>query len=201
MHHQNSPSRLTASAVGCLLFGSVLLSGCTTDTDSNLRVDDQLVTRCRTALKTHLKKGFNRDIAFYVDLSRPSNENRFFVLDLQRNQLLARGLCCNGRTDGKGNVLYSNRNGSNCSSHGAAKVSYRYRGQFGKAYKLEGLERSNSNMFSRAVVLHAHGCIPDAPQQGSICVSEGCPTVNPALLETLAGYIDHSAKPILLYIE
>lgn len=193
--------RFVTVAFGMLLFGSVLFSGCSTDSEPRLQTDEALVTRCRSALTPHLKRGFNRDVAFYVDLTRPSNQNRFFVLDLRSNQVLAKGLCCNGRTDAQGNVLYSNRNGSNCSSHGAAKVSYRYRGQFGKAYKLEGLEETNSNMFTRSVVLHSHSCIPETPQAGPICVSEGCPTVNPAFLETLAGYIDHSAKPILLYIE
>ena len=169
-----------------VVLGTTLLGGCSTAAEPP---------------KPHLKRRFNQDVAFYVDLTRSSNQNRFFVLDLHRNQVLAKGLCCNGRTDAQGNVLYSNESGSSCSSRGAAKVSYRYRGQFGKAYKLEGLEASNSNMFARFVVLHAHGCIPSEPQQESICVSEGCPTVNPAFLETLAGYIDRSPKPILLYIE
>ena len=186
---------------GKLLLGLFMLVGCASNEEPAAESDTMAVARCCPALPRFRQQGFNRDVAFYVDLTRPSNEERFFVLDLRRNQVLAKGLCCNGRTDAQGRVLYSNTYGSNCSSRGAAKVSYRYRGQFGKAYKLEGLEPSNSNMFARSVVLHAHGCIPAATQQAPICVSEGCPTVNPAFLETLAGYIDRSAKPILLYIE
>ena len=194
-------NRVSPSLLASVLLGGVVLTGCFTDTAPTVQVDEEFVTHCRKMLKPHLKRGFNQGVAFYVDLTRPSNQNRFFVLDLRHNRVLARGLCCNGRTDAQGHVLYSNENGSNCSSKGAVRISYRYRGQFGKAYKLEGLERSNSNLFARAVVLHAHGCIPPAPQPESICVSEGCPTVNPAFLKALAGYIDHSAKPILLYIE
>ncbi|WP_345233202.1 murein L,D-transpeptidase catalytic domain-containing protein [Hymenobacter saemangeumensis] len=189
-------TRFAIATVSCLLLGS-----CHTEPKPRPQPEEALLMRGRSALKPHLKQGVNRDIAFFVDLTRPSGQNRFFVLDLRHNQVLAQGLCCNGRTDAQGRVLYSNTYGSNCSSHGAAKVSYRYRGQFGKAYKLEGLEQSNSNLFKRAVVLHAHSCIPEAPQQAPICVSEGCPTVSPAFLETLAAYIDHSAQPILLYIE
>ncbi|MBF9239522.1 murein L,D-transpeptidase catalytic domain family protein [Hymenobacter sp. BT683] len=152
-------------------------------------------------MRHHLKPGVNQDMAFYADLSRPSDQNRFFVVDIQHNRVLAQGLCCNGRTDVLGNVRYSNTYGSKCSSRGVARVAYRYRGQFGKAYKFQGLDPTNSNMFARAVLLHAHGCIPPQPQPEPICVSEGCPTVNPAFLETLAGYTDHSPKPILLGIE
>jgi hypothetical protein len=190
-----------ASGVLCAALVGTFLAGCAPENERIDEGDGLSVARCRTALQPYSKQLFNRNVAFYVDLSRPSGQSRFFVLDLKHGQVLARGLCCNGRTDVQGNVQYSNTYGSSCSSHGVAKVSYRYRGQFGKAYKLEGLESSNSNMFARAVVLHAHSCIPAEPQPSPICVSEGCPTVNPAFLVTLAGYIDHSAKPILLYIE
>lgn len=194
------PLRVCAVVLISVLSGT-FLSACSARNEPTEQANELVVARGRSALKPRLKRGFNQDVAFYVDLSRPSNQNRFFVLDLQHNRVLAQGLCCNGRTDAQGHVLYSNTYGSNCSSRGAAKVSYRYRGQFGKAYKLEGLEPGNSNLFTRAVVLHAHGCIPAEPQPGPICVSQGCPTVNPAFLETLAGYIDPSAKPILMYIE
>jgi hypothetical protein len=51
------------------------------------------------------------------------------------------------------------------------------------------------------VVLHAHSCVPDdenAPLP--ICQSNGCPTVSPNFLQTLAAYIDKSKKPVLLWI-
>ena len=187
--------------LGSILLATGLLNGCSTDSKPAQHADKALITHCLATLKPYLKRGFNRGVAFYVDLTRPSNQPRFFVADLQRNRFLAQGLCCNGRTDTQGNVIYSNQPNSSCSSRGAAKVSYSYHGQFGKAYKLEGLEPSNSNMFARAIVLHAHSCIAAEPQSAPICVSKGCPTVNPAFLATLAGYIDHSAKSILLYIE
>ena len=183
------------------LIGLLFLIGCSSNKESATESDAIVLARCRPALQRFLKPSFNRDVAFYVNLTRPSGEKRFFVVDLRRSQVLAEGLCCNGLTDAKGNVQYSNTYGSSCSSHGVAKVSYRYRGQFGKAYKLEGLEPTNSNMFARAVVLHSHSCIPAEPQPEPICVSEGCPTVNPAFLETLSEYIDGSSKPILMYID
>ena len=198
--HTYSRCRLAALLLSLLQMTSILCS-CTSKNTLTDQADEALVTRCRIALKPYIKRGFNPKVAFYIDLTRPSNQYRFFVLDLHRSLVLAQGLCCNGRTDAKGTVIYSNIVNSNCSSHGVAKVSYAYQGQFGKAFKLEGLEPSNSNMFARAVVLHAHSCIPAEPQQEPICVSEGCPTVNPDFLKELSRYIENSPKPVLLYIQ
>lgn len=151
------------------------------------------------SLEPHLSSEYNQSIAFYADLTLPANQYRFFVLDFQERKVLEKGLCLNGREDDQGNVIYSNTPDSNCSSRGIAKVSYRYNGSFGKAYKLVGLEESNSNMFRRAIVLHAWSGVPDAPVEYEPIQSQGCPTVNPAFLEILSGYIDSSSKPILLY--
>ena len=152
-------------------------------------------------LNPHLKKGFNTEYAFYADLSRPSSEYRFFVINLKTRKIERKGLCCNGVTDPEGKVVYSNRPGSNCSSRGAYSIGHRYTGAYGTAYKLHGLEKTNSNAFRRFVVLHAHRCVPYAPVFFSICESEGCPTVNPDFLRELQPYINRSEKPLLLYIQ
>lgn len=150
-------------------------------------------------LKKYATASYNQRVGFFLDLSRPSGQQRFFVVDLKRRKVLAAGLCCSGRTDAHGRVLYSNTPDSNCSSRGLAKVSYAYSGRFGRAYKLVGLQKTNSQIFKRFIVLHAHKCVPATAQQQPLCRSQGCPTVNPAFLRTLSTYIDHSAKPILLY--
>jgi hypothetical protein len=150
-------------------------------------------------LKPYLSTRYNQDVAFYADLSLPARKNRFFVLDLKERRILEEGLCLNGLTNKNGNVIYSNKPGSNCSSRGVAKVSYRYHGKFGKAYKLVGLEATNNNMMRRAVVLHSYPAIPLLPLM--YVESQGCPTVSPQFLETLSTYIDGSKKPILLYTQ
>jgi hypothetical protein len=110
-------------------------------------------------------------------------------------------------THGSGNqgisdsIIFSNKPGSNCSSPGRYKTGKPYYGKFGLAYKLYGLDKSNSNAFNRFVVLHAHCCVPDmeiAPQK--ICMSWGCPTVSPLFLNHLKKYIDQSARPLLLWV-
>ena len=160
---------------------------------------DPLVQRYVTRLRHYAKPGYNQRIAFYLDLTRPSGQPRFFVLDLPHGRVLARGLCASGRTDAQGRVLYSNVPDSHCSSRGLAKVTTAYTGRFGRAYKLVGLQASNRNVFRRFIVLHAHGCVPTEPQPDPICLSQGCPTVSPEFLVTLSRYLDRSPQPILLY--
>ena len=151
-------------------------------------------------LKSYTSSKYNSDIIFYADLSKSSNDYRFFVINLKDSSIINKGLCCNGKTDDKGNTLYSNIPGSNCSSKGVYKIGNSYTGKFGKAYKLYGLSVTNSNAYARCVVLHSHWSIPRNLTGLPICESYGCPTVNSDYLKELSEYISKSKKPILLVI-
>ncbi len=148
------------------------------------------------------KNGFNSSYAFVVDMKEHSGNKRFYVYDLDKDSVLSSGLV----THGYGNnseqaVQFSNVVGSNCSSLGHYKIGKAYNGRFGLAFKLHGLDKTNSNAINRFVVLHSHPCVPDnAVYPSGICMSQGCPTVSPAYLQTLKGYIERSSKPVLLYI-
>ena len=86
-------------------------------------------------------------------------------------------------------------------SVGKYKIGSSYSGRFGLAYKLYGLDSSNSKAYERAIVLHSHKQVPDAEAYpGYIIVSAGCPTVSPAFLGVLNKYITASRKPILMWI-
>ena len=50
--------------------------------------------------------------------------------------------------------MLSNEDGSHLSSVGRALVAERYEGRYGVAYRLDGLEATNSNLRPRCVVLH-----------------------------------------------
>lgn len=147
-----------------------------------------------------LKEHYNPSIAFLVDMSMPSGKKRFFVYNMAKDSIELMGLVTNGNTlDNK--PVFSNTPGSNCTSLGRYKVGYPYQGTFGLAYKLYGLDDSNSKAFERFVVLHSHRCVPDyEAQPADICTSWGCPTVSPAFLMKLKTYIDKTQQPILLYI-
>lgn len=145
-------------------------------------------------------KDSTADIVFYVDLSRDRNDYRFFVLNTKDSTILEEGLCLNGKTNSKGDVIFSNKIGSNCSSKGVYKIGNEYIGQFGKAFKLHGLDSTNSNAFARCVVLHSYVGIPENPTVVNVLgVSEGCPTVNPSYLEQLDYYIkNHDVKYLII---
>jgi hypothetical protein len=141
---------------------------------------------------------YNPAVACYVDLTYPDNSYRFFVLDLARRKVLIRGVCLNGLTDEQGRVRYSNEVNSNCSSRGLASIGERYVGSFGRAFRLYGLEASTRNLRRRAVVLHSWAGVPARPTAEHPIQSEGCPTLNPLVLDTVAAIIARSPKPILL---
>ena len=145
---------------------------------------------------------YNDHICFLIDMSLPSGQNRFFIYDLKKDSLknaglVAHGNCFQNWLEGR---RYSNEVGCGCTSLGKYKIGYPYTGRFGYSYKLYGLDSSNSNAFERTVVLHSYASVPDSPVTDDICQSNGCPMVSPAFLEVLKPVINHSDKPVLLWI-
>ena len=149
------------------------------------------------------QKKFNSNICFLVDMDIPSGSNRFFIYDLKTDSitdagLVAHGSCNEAWLQGR---KYSNEEGSGCTSPGRYKVGNAYTGSFGRSYKLYGLDSSNSNAYSRFVVLHSYECVPDNEVDPyPICQSRGCPMVSNNFMKKLETIIDKSSKPILLWI-
>jgi hypothetical protein len=148
------------------------------------------------------RKNFNDRYCFLIDMGLPSGQNRFFIYDMKKDTVtrsgpVAHGNCFEWWLEGR---RYSNKVGSGCTSLGRYKIGQPYTGKFGYSYKLHGLDSSNSNAYERTVVLHSHSCIPENAVADEICQSNGCPTVSPALLTHLKFIINHSEKPVLLWI-
>ena len=148
------------------------------------------------------QNNYNENTCFLIDMSLPSGQNRFFVYDLKKDTLQAAGLVTHGRCneDWLEGRKYGNTVGCGCTSLGKYKIGYSYTGRFGLAFKLYGLEKTNSNAFSRFVVLHSHSCVPESEITDNICQSDGCPTVAPGFLQQLKVIINESKKPVLLWI-
>lgn len=149
------------------------------------------------------QKGYNTSVCFLIDMRVASGSNRFYVYNLKTDSIDAAALVTHGRCNK--NWLqgrqYGNKVGCGCTSLGRYKIGAAYQGRFGLAYKLHGLDSSNSNAFKRYVVLHSHNCVPaQEVDPYPICQSDGCPTVAPGFLKTLAKIIDASQQPILLWI-
>jgi hypothetical protein len=146
---------------------------------------------------------FDDKYCFLVDMRISSGRNRFFVYNLDTDSVEIAGLVAHGSGIGNNSdtPAFSNTPNSYCTSLGKYKIGKSYSGKFGLAYKLYGLDKTNSKAFDRFVVLHAHECVPnDEVAPSPICESWGCPTVSPAFLTQLQPYINASAKPILLWI-
>lgn len=106
---------------------------------------------------------YNQCVAIMVDYGIPSGANRLFVWDLQNDQLLYSCLVAHGRGhihDKFAPVHFSNEEGSHLSSLGRCRIAERYHGHYGLAYRLDGLDSTNSNVRKRCIVLHAHKAVP-----------------------------------------
>lgn len=148
------------------------------------------------------KNNYRDDYFFLLDLDIPSNKNRFFIFDLKKDSIVKSGLVTHGNCNQYwlDKVRYDNTVGCGCSSLGKYKIGYSYFGRFGLAFKLHGLDSSNSNAYKRYVVLHSHECVPGYEVEDEICQSNGCPTVSPDFLKELEVLIKSSKKPTLLWI-
>lgn len=168
----------------------------------NPAVNARLDEKAADAKTFVARKGYNTNTCFFIDMSLPSGQKRFFIYDLKRDSVLNSGLVTHG------NCMeywleekrYSNVVGSGCTSLGKYKIGNPYTGKFGYAYKLYGLDSSNSNAFARAVVLHSHECVPENEVADEICQSNGCPTVAPGFLKQLKTILNSSRKPVLLWV-
>lgn len=146
---------------------------------------------------------YNPHIAFLVDMSLASGKNRMFIMDLNNSRIIDQGLVTHGRCNQNwlSGRKYGYTVGCGCTSLGRYKIGKSYHGQFGLAYKLHGLDTSNSNAYKRFVVLHSHECVPENETHPlPLCQSDGCPTVSPEFLKTLSVIIDSVKQPVLLTI-
>ncbi|BDU26547.1 MULTISPECIES: murein L,D-transpeptidase catalytic domain-containing protein [unclassified Flavobacterium] len=146
---------------------------------------------------------YNQKIAFLIDMKVPSGKNRFFVYDLEKNVIIDQGLVAHGsgsETGIKGMLKFSNMPNSNCTALGRYAVGKTYKGIFGKAYRLAGLEESNNNALKRAIVLHSYSAVPLEEQDYYISNSHGCPMVNEQFFKRIEKIIDGSKSNILMDI-
>lgn len=178
-----------------------------TSTSKNLKNNKtgtvSLNNRANDADNYVAKNGYSTKYCFLMDMSLASGRNRFFVYDLEDKSIAYSGLvahgCCNESFIS--HPRFSNTSGSGCSSLGKYKVGASYHGEWGKSFRLYGLDKSNSNAFKRAVVIHGHDCVEDKEIYPRVlCNSFGCPMVSHKFFKKLSNIIEDSEKPILLWI-
>jgi hypothetical protein len=150
-----------------------------------------------------LQNGLSTDYCFLVDMSLPSGRNRFFAYDLSKNAIIFSTLVAHGSCNETflSRPRFSNEAKSGCSSLGKYKVGEFYTGQYGKSYRLHGLDNCNSNAYKRAVVIHGFGCVPDQEIYPRVlCNSLGCVMVSYKSFDKISRIIRKTEKPIVLWI-
>ena len=151
----------------------------------------------------HKNHKFNSELAFFIDMRVMSGKNRFIVYNLKKDSIVDQGLVAHGigsETENKSELKFSNTNSSFCTALGKYAVGNNYVGKFGKAYKLLGLDPTNSNAFARSIVLHKYDQVPYEEQNSPICHSLGCPMINEIYYNRIEKLIDNSKRKILLDI-
>lgn len=195
-----------------ILFPLLLLgfgySFCTQKTVKTAKVTEatserlrQEVQNSKTFIAQHPK--YNQEIAFFIDMKVMSGKNRFFVYDFKKKEVVDKGLVAHGsgsETGVSGQLSFSNIPNSNATSLGKYAINEKYSGRFGTAYRLTGLDKTNSNARSRSIVLHHYNDVPYEEQPNPIVNSLGCPMVNKAYFERLEQRIDKASKTMLLTI-
>lgn len=122
-----------------------------------------------------------KDLLTIVDYSKPSTEKRFFIIDMNKKELLVYSHVAHGKNSGENIATsFSNKVSSNKSSLGFFLTENTYMGGNGYSLVLNGLEKGiNDKAKDRYIVIHgADYANPKiAKSQGRLGRSLGCPAL------------------------
>ena len=147
--------------------------------------------------------GYNTRVALLMDTSRHSGLRRFVVWNFETGRTLHRFPVSHGSGSERSHVRsayarFSNSDGSHLSSLGKALVAERYEGRYGVAYRLDGLEESNSNLRPRNVVLHGWQYTTSFPIWPLPTVgSWGCPVLSRRAMRTVDQILQQEKRVVL----
>ena len=137
----------------------------------------------------------NDNLLVIIDYTKPSTEERLFVVDLEKKQLLISSLVTHGR--GTGDLYatkFSNKNNSYSTSSGFYLTGNIYNGKHGESLVLYGLEKGkNDNAQKRTIVIHSayYANKNFAEKYGRLGRSKGClalPTdLNTKIIHLISG--------------
>lgn len=123
----------------------------------------------------------NNSLIAIIDYTKPSIEERFFLIDLKKNQVLYNTLVAHGKNSGKNEAItFSNIPNSYKSSLGFFLTENTYNGEFGYSLRLKGLEEGiNSNAAERNIVIHGADYVSKnfIDQFGFLGRTKGCPAL------------------------
>lgn len=111
-----------------------------------------------------IKKLQNKKIITIIDFSKPSTQDRFFVIDLEHKLILYKSLVAHGKNSGENiAVSFSNDPESLKSCLGFFLTAETFTGKHGYSLRLDGLEPGiNDNARRRTIVVHGAGYVSAA---------------------------------------
>jgi hypothetical protein len=118
-----------------------------------------------------------------IDFTKNSKEKRFYIINLKNGSAKVIHTTHGKKSEGSLGVAeyFSNIEGSNMSSLGVYKTDEEfYYGKYGKSLKLIGLSETNSNAYTRAIVIHSAPYAEEwfIAEKGRLGLSLGCPAVS-----------------------
>ena len=151
-------------------------------------LDPRMVARARAAFDRHRASIQDIGVVAIADFTKASADPRFYLLDTNSGRV-TRHLVAHGRGSDPEHTgflqRFSNLPGSEASSNGAYVTTEFYPGHYGRAMRVRGLDYSNSNAESRAIVVHSAWYAEPGvlTSMGRLGRSEGCFALSHASLE------------------
>jgi len=136
-----------------------------------------------------------------IDFSLPSDQRRFFIMDLLTGDMLFDEYVTHGEGSGDPNDIrmastFSNIHGSHQSSLGMVRAAETYYGTWGYSLRLDGLDPTyNDEVRPRAIVIHPADYATESfvNTYGYAGRSWGCPAVDPAISDALIDTLAYGA--------
>jgi len=143
------------------------------------RISPSLLRRALGALEQHRDSINYRDFIGVADFSLPSRAPRLHLVNLADRSVRSH-LVAHGRGSDPAHTgwleRFSNEPRSNATSAGAYRTDSLYLGAHGRSMRLEGLDPTNSNALSRAIVVHGAWYVNEEMigHSGMLGRSQGC---------------------------
>ncbi|HLP19532.1 MAG TPA: murein L,D-transpeptidase catalytic domain family protein [Chitinophagales bacterium] len=171
---------------------------------------NRIRSKAKEALVFCQQQKMNTGFCILIDMSLHSGVNRLFVWDfaadtITNSFLVGHGCCSNpwSQDDSKDAPVFSNVDGSHCSSLGKYKLGERAWSDWGihVKYLMHGLESTNSNALNRLIVFHAWNAVSDEEvyPQGTP-EGWGCPTVSNNAMRIIDNRLKSTGAPVLMWI-
>ena len=138
-----------------------------------------------------------------IDFSKPSTEERLFIIDICYNRIMYKSIVSHGKNSGG---LYaknfSNTDESHQSSIGFFKTTSTYQSsKYKLALRLDGLEYTNNNASSRGIVMHGaeYATYEFLHKNGMLGRSYGCPAMPYENFDLVVDWIKHGTCLFIYY--